>query len=64
VADVTVSTMDQMRNVSGKHTADFALLVHADIANLGRGKTNKRETRANVVKRLMKTLKSESVMLI
>ncbi len=44
--------------------SEFALHVHADIADLSRSKMNERGTRANVMKLLMKTLKTESVTLI
>lgn len=44
--------------------SDFALHEHADTADLNSRKMNKRETRANAVKQLMKTLKLESVTLI
>ncbi len=42
----------------------FALHEHADLADHSRSKLNKRETRANVMKQLMKTLKLESITLI
>lgn len=41
--------------------SEFALHMHAYIADLSRSKMNERGVRANVMKLLMKTLKTESV---